>query len=146
VKLLCAFKKRVNHFRNELSVCGVGRADTVPLTQAGLTTRKRALSVRFIALATVILSLLAIEDAFRAAPPATPERDVVENYHGTQSAAPLDWRRALGRWIARVLVYAAAATARREGHVEILPAVKQPNRESFRRETNVVARLPEFSR
>jgi hypothetical protein len=76
------------------------------------------------ALATVILSLLAIEDAFRAAPPATPGHNVVENYHGTQSAAPPDWRRALGRWIARVLVYAAAATARREGHVEILPTVK----------------------
>ena len=116
MKLSCAFKKRVNHFRNELSVCGAGRADTVPLTQASLATRKRALSVRFMALAMVILSLLAIEDAFRAAPPATPEHD------------------------------AAAGQRDERGHVEILPAAKQPNRESFRRETNVVARLPEFSR
>jgi hypothetical protein len=30
------------------------------------------------------------------------------------------WRRILGRWIARAFVYAAAATARREGHVETL--------------------------
>jgi hypothetical protein len=42
--------------------------------------------------------------------------------------------------------YSAAATARREGHVEILPPVKQANRESFRRDTNVVAQQPEFSR
>ena len=127
-------------------MCGVGRAESVSLTQASLMTRKRVLSVRMMALATASLSLLALEHAFRAAPPATPEHYAVENSHGTQSAAPSVRRRALGRWIARVFVYPAAATARKEGHVEILPSVKQANRESFRRETNVVARQPEFSR
>jgi len=30
------------------------------------------------------------------------------------------WGRILGRWIARAFVYAAAATAKREGHFETL--------------------------
>jgi hypothetical protein len=30
------------------------------------------------------------------------------------------WRRILGRWIARAFVHAAAATAKRDGHVETL--------------------------
>ena len=37
-----------------------------------------------------------------------------------KSSIPRDWRRTLGRWVARAFVYAAAATARREGHVETL--------------------------
>jgi hypothetical protein len=42
-------------------------------------------TIRLMAIATVSLSLmLAVEDASRAAPPATPEHDVVENYHGRQ--------------------------------------------------------------
>jgi hypothetical protein len=32
-----------------------------------------------------------------------------------KSSTPNDWRRILGRWIVRAFVYAAAATARREG-------------------------------
>jgi hypothetical protein len=39
--------------------------------------------------------------------------------------------------------HSAAATA---SHVEILPPARQANRESFRRDTNVVAQQPEFSR
>jgi hypothetical protein len=118
----------------------------VPLAQASLITRKRALSARLMALAAASLSLLAIKDASRASRPAAPEHDDVEHRRGTQLAAPPKWRRALGRWIARVSAYAAAAAARREGHVEILPPVKQVNLESSRRETNVAARQPEFSR
>jgi len=37
-----------------------------------------------------------------------------------KSPVPRDWRPILGRWIARAFVYAAAATARRDGHVETL--------------------------
>ena len=33
---------------------------------------------------------------------------------------PRDWHRVLGRWVARAFVCAAAAAARREGHVEPL--------------------------
>jgi hypothetical protein len=37
-----------------------------------------------------------------------------------KSSISRDWSRILGRRVARAFVYAAAATARREGHVEIL--------------------------
>ncbi|HXW61349.1 MAG TPA: hypothetical protein VEJ45_02025 [Candidatus Acidoferrales bacterium] len=49
-------------------------------------------TIRLMALATVSLSLmLAVEDASRVAPPATPEHDVVENYHGRQVHNPYRW-------------------------------------------------------
>jgi len=34
-----------------------------------------------------------------------------------KSSIPRDWRRILGRWVARAFVHAAGAAARREGHV-----------------------------
>ena len=39
--------------------------------------------------------------------------------------------------------YSAAATVRRESHVEILLPVEQANRESFRRDTNVASLDPD---
>ena len=48
--------------------------------------------------------MLAVEDAPRTAPSATPENDVVENYHGGQVQDPYRWLEeagapAVGQWI-----------------------------------------------
>ena len=49
-------------------------------------------TIRLMVLATVSLSpMLALEDASQAAPPATPEHDVVENDHGRQVQDPYRW-------------------------------------------------------
>src|SRR5258705_10403065 len=135
-------------FAMSLSVCGVGRADTVARPTVSVMTRKPELSVlfpkrkwaivlrtrslamaitrilrevvgmighvyayisgvtiRLMVLVTVSLSLmLAADDASRPAPPATPEHDVVENYHCSQVHDPyrwleLSWAPAVEQWI-----------------------------------------------
>jgi hypothetical protein len=62
-------------------------------------------TVRLMAVATLSLSVMrAVEGASRAAPPATPEHEVVENYHRKQVRDPYRWLEqarapAVERWV-----------------------------------------------
>lgn len=82
-------------------------------------------------LATVGLSpMLAIEDAPRTAPPATPEHDVVENYHGRQVHDPYRWLEQAGepaveQWIDSQNAYTDAVMSGFRDHGAIIKRVGQ---------------------
>ena len=88
-------------------------------------------TVRLMALATVGLSLiLAAEDASRAARPATPEHDVVENYHGRQVHDPYRWIEQAGapaveQWIDAQNAYTEAVMSGFQDHGAIIKRAGQ---------------------
>src|SRR5215472_3677985 len=88
-------------------------------------------TIRLMALATVSLSLmLAVEDAPRAAPPATPEHDVVENYHGRQVPDPYRWLEQAGspaveQWIDAQNAYTDAVMSGFQDHGAIIKRAGQ---------------------
>src|SRR5215831_14403360 len=88
-------------------------------------------TVRLMALATVSLSLmLEPEDAPRAAPPATPEHDVVENYHGRQVPDPYRWLEQAGapaieQWIDAQNAYTDAVMSGFQDHGAIIKRAGQ---------------------
>ena len=83
------------------------------------------------ALATVSLSLMLHgEDASRVAPPATPEHDVVENYHGKKVHDPYRWLEQEGtpeveQWIDAQNAYTDAVMSGFPGHDAIINRVGQ---------------------
>src|SRR5215469_9941307 len=101
-------------------------------------------TVRLMALATLSPSLmLAADDASRVAPPATPEHDVVENYHGRQVHDPYRWLEqaeapAVEQWIDSQNAYTDAVMsgfgprrdhqACRSARPDIYPALQSSNR------------------
>ena len=88
-------------------------------------------TIRWMALATVSLSLmLAADDASRPAPPATPEHDVVENYHGRQVHDPYRWLEQAGapaveQWIDSQNAYTDAVMSGFRDHGAIIKRVGQ---------------------
>src|SRR4029077_805120 len=82
-------------------------------------------------LATVSLSpMLAADDASRPAPPATPEHDVVENYHGRQVHDPYRWLEKAGapaveQWIDSQNAYTDAVMSGFRDHGAIIKRVGQ---------------------
>jgi prolyl oligopeptidase len=88
-------------------------------------------TIRLMVLATVSLSLmLAVEDAPRPAPPATPEHDVVENYHGRQVHDPYRWLEQTGtpaveQWIDAQNAYTDAVMSGFQDHGAIIKRAGQ---------------------
>jgi prolyl oligopeptidase len=85
-------------------------------------------------LATVSLSpmlaVLAVQDAPRTAPPATPEHDVVENYHGRQVHDPYRWLEQTGtpaveQWIDAQNSYTDAVMSGFQDHGAIIKRLRQ---------------------
>jgi prolyl oligopeptidase len=82
-------------------------------------------------LATVSLSLMVgADEASRPAPPATPEHDVVENYHGTQVHDPYRWLELAGapaveQWIDSQNAYTDAVMSGFRDHGAIIKRVGQ---------------------
>ncbi len=89
------------------------------------------LTIRLMALATVILSLmLAVEGTPRPTPPATPEHDVVENYHGRQVHDPYRWLEEAGvpeveQWIDSQNAYTDDVMSGFRDHGAIIKRVDQ---------------------
>ena len=90
-----------------------------------------SVTIRLMVLATVSLSpMLAVEDAPRTAPPATPEHDVVENYHGRQVHDPYRWLEEAGapaveQWIDSQNAYTDAVMSGFRDHGVIIKRVGQ---------------------
>ena len=90
-----------------------------------------SVTIRLMALATVGLSLmLAVEGASRTAPPATPEHDVVENYHGRQVHDPYRWLEQTGtpaveQWIDAQNAYTDAVMSGFQDHGAIIKRAGQ---------------------
>src|SRR5215472_3769394 len=87
-------------------------------------------TIRLMVLATVSFSLmLAADDASRPAPPATPEHDVVENYHGRQVHDPYRWLEQAGpaveQWIDAQNAYTDAVVSGFQDHGVIIKRVSQ---------------------
>jgi prolyl oligopeptidase len=89
------------------------------------------MTIRWMVLATVTLSLmLAADDPSRPAPPATPEDDVVENYHGRQVHDPYRWLEQAGapaveQWIDSQNAYTDAVMSGFRDHGAIIERVGQ---------------------
>jgi protease II len=83
-------------------------------------------TIRLMVLATVSLSLmLAVEAASQAGPPATPEHDVVENYHGREVHDPYRWLEQVGapkveQWIDAQNAYTDAVMSGFQDHGSII--------------------------
>src|SRR5438093_1427424 len=90
-----------------------------------------SVTIRLMVLATVTLSpMLAVEDAPRTAPPATPEHDVVENYHGRQVHDPYRWLEETGapaveQWIDSQNAYTDAVMSGFRDHGAIIKRLRQ---------------------
>lgn len=88
-------------------------------------------AIRLMALATVSLSLmLALADVSQAAPPATPEQDVVENYHGKQVHDPYRWLEQTGaaaveQWVDAQNAYTDSVMGGFQDHGAIIERVRQ---------------------
>ena len=88
-------------------------------------------TIRLMTLATVSLSLmLAEDDASRAGPPATPEHDVVQNYHGRQVPDPYRWLEQMGapaveQWIDAQNAYTDVVMSGFRDHGAIIKRVGQ---------------------
>ena len=82
--------------------------------------------IRLMVLATVSVPLmLAADDASRPAPPATPEHDIVEIYHGKQVHDPYRWLEQAGapaveQWIDAQNAYTDAVISGFQGHGAII--------------------------
>ena len=89
-----------------------------------------SVTIRLMVLATVSFSLmLAADDAPRTAP-ATPEHDVVENYHGRQVHDPYRWLEETGapaveQWIDSQNAYTDAVMSGFRDHAAIIERVGQ---------------------
>ena len=87
--------------------------------------------IRLTTLAVVSLSsMLAVEDETRPAPPATPEHDIVENYHGTQVHDPYRWLEQTGapdvdQWVDAQNAYADAVMSGFRDNGAIIKRLRQ---------------------